>query len=59
MGLSEQWVARKEIVSDTVPPAEQDEVRPPDEICGEILPDVALVGAVCDLAWSKTSPEVL
>ena len=58
MGLSEQWVARKKKVSRTVPPAERVGVRQSDEIWGEILPDVALVGAVCDLVWSNTSPEM-
>ncbi len=61
MGLSEQWVARKETVSETAPPAERVGVCQSDMICDELLPDVAqaLVGAVCDLAWSRTSPKVL
>jgi hypothetical protein len=53
VGLSEQWVARRETVSETVPPAqERDGVWYSDGICGELSPDVALAGAVCDLAWS-------
>ena len=39
--------------------AERGEVRPYGEIYGELLPDVALVDAIGDLAWSRTSLEVL
>ncbi len=59
MGLSEQWAARKGTVSETVPPAERVGACHSDGICGELLPDVALVGAVCDFVWSRTWPEVL
>jgi len=45
-------------VSETVPPAERVGACPSVGICGELLPGVALVGAVCDLAWSRTWPEV-
>ena len=59
MGLSVLWVARKETVSEVVPQAERAQVCQPGVIYGELLPGVALVGAVCDLAWSRTSSEVL
>ena len=52
------WVARKETVSEAVPQAERAECRT-GVICDELLPGVALVGAVCDLAWSRISLEVL
>ncbi len=35
------------------------EARCSDGICGELSPDGALVGAVCDLAWLRTLPKVL
>ena len=53
------WVAQKETVSEVVPQAERAPVCQPGVIYGELLPGVALVGAVCDLAWSRTSSEVL
>ena len=55
------WVARKETVSEAVPQAERAEVCQSQSgvTCGELLPGVALVGAVCALAWSRISPEVL
>jgi hypothetical protein len=59
VGLSEQWAVRKETVSGTVPPAERIGACHSDGICGELSPDVALVGAVCDLAWLSTLPKVL
>ena len=48
-------------MSEAVPQAERAEVLVCQSgvICGELLPGVALVGAVCDLAWSRTSSEVL
>ena len=58
MELSVLWVARKETVSEAVPQAERAEVCQ-SGVCGELLPGVALVGAVCDLAWSRISLEVL
>ena len=58
MGSTEKWAARRETVSETVPPAERVGACHSVGICGELLPDVALVGAVCDLAWSRTWPEV-
>ena len=51
------WVARKETVSEAVPQAERAEVCQSGVICGELLPGVALVGAVCALAWSRISPD--
>ena len=59
MGLSVLWVARKETVSEAVPQAERAGLCRSGVICGELLPGVALVGAVCDLAWSRISLEVL
>ena len=52
MGLSEQWVARKETVSETAPPAERVEVCQSDRLCGELLPDATPVGADGDPASS-------
>ena len=46
-------------MSKVVPQAERAQVCQPGVIYGELLPGVALVGAVCDLAWSRTSSEVL
>ena len=59
MGSTEKWAAQRETVSETVPPAERVGACHSVGICGELLPDVALVGAVCDLAWSRTLPKVL
>ena len=58
MGLSEQWVVRRRTLSETVPQAERVGVSRPNQICGELVLGVNLVGAVCDLAWSKTWPVV-
>ena len=46
-------------MSKVVPQAERAQVCQPGVIYGELLPGVVLVGAVCDLAWSRTSSEVL
>ncbi len=59
MGSTEQWAARRETASESAPPAERVVAWHSAGICGELLPHVALVGAVCDLAWSRTSPRVL
>ena len=46
-------------MSEAVTQAERAEVCQSGVICGELLPGVALVGAVCALVWSRISPEVL